>query len=188
MKNNDIQKILNKIFTCSIVIIVILTLNTVLLINNGSSLGTKNSSDVEEKDTSESNSDYDVSAFEEIDASELTSKTKGENTVVYIGRSSCSWCVQFVPVLTEATNKYELNTLYVDIAKIIDFNAGGTKDQDSYDILTEMKTVSGFENYMEENFGSTPMLLIVKDGKLIDAQTGYVESEVLNSFLEKNGF
>lgn len=192
MKNNEMQKLLNKIFTCSIVIIVILVLNTILIISSGSpfrTLSTKqDNSNNGGNNTEETNGEYDVSAFTEINASELKNKTKGENTVVYIGRSTCSWCVKFVPILTEATEKKDLNTLYIDIAKIIDFSAGGVKDQTGYDILTKMETVSGFENYMTENFGATPMLLIVKDGKLIDSQTGYVESDALNTFLEKNGF
>ncbi len=188
MKNNDSQKILNKIFTCSIVIIIILSLNTVILINSSSSFGTNANSDTEGNNQAETNAEYDVSAFTEINAKELANKTKGKNTVVYIGRSTCSWCVKFVPVLTEATEKYKLNTLYIDIAKIINFSEGGNIDQASYDILTKMETTTGFENYMSENFGATPMLLIVKDGKLIDAQTGYTESAALNSFLEKNDF
>lgn len=188
MKNNEIQKILNKIFTCSIVIIVILMLNTILIINSGLSFVSSNNSNNEGNNTEELSGDYDVSAFKEISASELRNETKNENTVVYIGRSTCSWCVQFVPILTEATNKYDLNILYIDIAKIIDFSAGGVKDQKSYDTITKLDTASGFENYMTENFGSTPMVLIIKDGKIIDAQTGYVEQDALNSFLEKNGF
>ncbi|MDD4623773.1 MAG: hypothetical protein PHX40_00090 [Bacilli bacterium] len=188
MKNINMQKMLNKIFACSIAIIVILLFNTILIINRDSSSSSQNNSNSDEKNIEEVNGDYDVSAFTEINGSDLKNKTKGENTVVYIGRSTCEWCVKFVPILTETTNKYKLNTLYIDIAKIIDFSAGGIKDQESYDFLTKMETVSEFENYMSENFGATPMLLIVKDGKLIDAQTGYTESDALNSFLEKNGF
>lgn len=187
MKNAEIQSILNKIFTGVVIIIGISILNTVLIYsnrdsNNNNPVGNNNNNNVEQTGDT-----YDVSKFTEITASEIKSKTKDKTSVVYVGRSSCSWCVKFVPILSEATTKYNLNTLYVDIAKIIDFSAGGIKDQTSYDVITKLETVSGFENYMSENFGSTPMTLIVRDGKILDAQTGYVESDGLKTFLQKNG-
>ena len=35
----------------------------------------------------------------------------------------------------------------------------------------------GYESYMEENFGATPMVLIIKNNKIIGASTGYSEYE-----------
>ena len=36
-------------------------------------------------------------------------------------------------------------------------------------------TGEDYKGYMEENFGATPMILIMKDNKIISAQTGYGE-------------
>lgn len=190
MKNNEkTEGLLRKIFTIVVIILIVLAINTIILLVNGS-----NSSTLKGSDTSGNNNEsqvvdgYDVSKMKEVTGSEIASNTKGKNTVVYIGRSSCSWCVKFVPILNQAIDKYDLDVLYVDIAKIIDFSAGGVKDQKNYDAITKLDTVSELDGYMEENFGATPMTLIIKDGKIVAAETGYMESSALNSYLEKNGF
>lgn len=36
-------------------------------------------------------------------------------------------------------------------------------------------TGTGYEEYVSKNFGSTPMILIMKDNKIVGAQTGYSE-------------
>ena len=135
---------------------------------------------------SEYNTDYDVSMFEEIKASDIKSKTKKDIQVVYIGRSTCSWCAAFLPTLWEAQEEYKYTTLYIDIAKIIDFSSGNVSDQDSFDILNKL-TGEGYESYMEENFGATPMVLIIKNNKIIGASTGYAEYESFVSVLNDAG-
>ena len=60
------------------------------------------------------------------------------------------------------------------------------KVQDEYDLLTSL-TGDGYETYMEENLGATPMILIMKDNKIINAQTGYTEYETFKSFLNESG-
>lgn len=174
------KDMLKKIYTGVIVLIIICLINLlVTLIYVQDKKGTNDT-------TEDIVQNYDVSKFTQISASEIKSKTTDKISVIYIGRSTCSWCVKFVSVLKEATVENNLNTLYIDIAKIIDFKNGGISDQAAYETLIKLETVSSLEGYMDENFGATPMTLIVKDGKILAAQTGYVELDNLNSFLKEN--
>ena len=127
-----------------------------------------------DKTDNEYNTKYDVSMFNEISASDIESVTKDNLTVIYIGRSTCGWCAAFLPNLWDAQKEFGYTTQYIDIAKIIDFENGGISDQDSYDIMLSL-TGDGYDDYMSEHFGSTPMILIMKDNKIIGAQTGYSE-------------
>ena len=147
-----------------------------------------NTSSETQNETTEYNTDYDVSMFEEIEAKDLKKKTKGDLKVVYIGRESCGWCAAFLPNLWQAQEDYGFKTLYIDIAKIIDFNSqnGGVLDQDAFDALTKL-TGEGFETYMQENFGATPMILIMKDNKIVKAQTGYGEYKAFETLLTDAG-
>ena len=62
--------------------------------NNGTT--NNESSETEE----EYNSTYDVSAFKEIKAQNIEKESKNKTIMIYIGRSTCGYCVQFVPILT----------------------------------------------------------------------------------------
>ena len=91
-----------------------------------------------------------------------------------------------LPRLQKAQKEYGYETLYVDIAKIIDFSNGDVIDQDSYDTMMTL-TCDDYYGYMKENFGSTPMILIIKDNKIIGAQTGYSEYEDFEKVLNDAG-
>ena len=69
---------------------------------------------------------------------------------------------------------------------IIDFSNGSVTDQNSYDILNALTGV-GYEDYMSENFGATPMILIIKDNKIVGAHTGYSDYDTFKSVLESAG-
>ena len=184
MENNDLMNLLNKIFTGIVVIIVLLALNTILMfvsINNKTV--TNNDTQVDEEEVI---TEYDVSKFTEIKSSEIKEKTTDKVSVVYIGRSTCSWCVKFVPVLTDATVKNDLNTLYIDISKIIDFTTGQMSDQAAYDAMLGLDAVDEFKTYIKDNFGATPMTIVIKDGKILAALTGYVDASGLDTFLKDN--
>ena len=100
--------------------------------------------------------------------------------VIYIGRETCSWCAAFLPNLWDAQEKFGYKTLYIDIAKIIDFSNGSILNQGDYDILASL-TGEEYEGYMDENLGATPMVLIMKDNKIVGAQTGYSEYETFET-------
>ena len=183
MKENEI--ILNKIYKL-LKLIVILFSATLIVLSIGVSSYINNNKKSETTTESEYNTDYDVSMFKEIKASELKKNTN-DLSVVYIGRSTCSWCAAFLPRLWEAQEEYGYKTLYIDIAKIMDFtNNGEILDQKAYNIMINL-TGKNYETYVKDNFGATPMILIMKNNKIVGAQTGYSEYEEYKKILNDAG-
>ena len=122
------------------------------------------------------NTDYDVRKFTEISYNQFMNKYKdSEQSLIYIGRSTCIHCINFVPVLKEAQSKYGYKTYYLDISKI---------KNDEY------SNVKKLNSFLDENFGMTPMVIIVKDGNIIENGTFLGEADIntFSKFLEKVGY
>lgn len=174
-EKNEMKKILVALY----IIIGILVVNTLLLIivnndkfttfstsgngnNNGGNTTTTNNEEVE----------YDVSSFKAINGQEFIDAYKGsELKVIYIGRETCGYCVQFVPVLKQAQKELGFTPLYLDISTITSSDA---------------EAIMGLDSYFEENFGYTPMTVLVKDNKIVAEQIGALGYDDLVSFLKEN--
>jgi len=183
MKDVEVKNLLKKVYYLLIALVVLSAVNTfVLIINSNNSVGTTTNTKKEEETI-----EYDVTGLKEVKAKELADATKEGKHVVYIGRSTCGWCAKFLPFIKKAQEEFKYTTLYVDIAKIIDFSVGSISDKDAYDAMTNFKASTDYEDYMKKNFGTTPMILIIENGKIIAGQTGYVEYDTYKAFLNKNG-
>lgn len=125
------------------------------------------------------NAEYDVSEFIEISYDEFLEKyNSSEQSLIYIGRSTCIHCVNFIPVLKEAQKNYNYKTYYLDISKI-------TEEQN--------KEIKNLNNFLDENFGGTPMVIITKNSSLIgnknqDGWIGESSYEDFARFLESVGY
>lgn len=164
----------SKILVCLYIIIALLTLNTiVLVVSNMSSNESGNSTEP----MTDENTEYDVSMFNEITASDLESvAASSDPQVVFIGRSTCGYCVAFLPTVQKAQEEYGYKTNYLDITKI-------TSEDDQQKLLA----FDDDNKLITDNFGSTPMVLILKNGKLVNGTVGYEEYDSFASFLEENG-
>lgn len=168
----DYSDILNKIFYSLIAIIIILSLLLIVVIvkNNNGSSNINNSTEEEVL------GDYDVSMFETLTTDDAVNKIKeGETEIVYIGRSTCTYCVKFLPALQQAQNDYNYTTIYINLEEM-------TSDDQN-----KLLELDNDEGYISENFGYTPMVLIFKDGKLANGWVGYAEYDSFAAFLEDNG-
>lgn len=185
MKEKDL---LAKIVNLGKIIIVLLSLILIVLVVGVSKMYSNDSTTDTSTSTenTEYNKNYDVSMFNEIKANDIKKETKGELRVIYVGRESCGWCAAFLPSLWTAQDDYKFTTLYIDIAKIINFSDGSILDQKAFDTLNNL-TGEDYEGYMEENLGATPMILLVKDNKIVSAQTGYTEYSDFETFLNNAG-
>ena len=190
LKNiNEIVSILDKIKVGLYVIVVLLLINVIVGIINTNNTGVirnyslTSSGNNDNNDNTDEVPEYDVSKFSEVDYAGLKKIMKDDGThVVYIGRSSCHFCAMFIPVMTEAQEKYGFKTEYFDITRVFNFNNNSVVDQDAYNELSE------YNNFFKENFLSTPMVIIFKDGKYVDGTIGYQDINTYSSFLEKNKF
>jgi predicted bacteriocin transport accessory protein len=91
--------------------------------------------------------------------------------LIYIGRPTCSWCNKIRPHLNYLSENYNVSFVYVNMDK--------TTSSDQTTIFSKL-------NIDTNNFG-TPYLAVVKDGKKIAEQVGFVEEEQLFKFLQDNG-
>lgn len=169
---NGYSAILNTIKNLLIIIIVLLIVNLfVVILVNGDSKDTE-TEEVETTEETESQ-EYDVSMFEAIDLDGLKDAFNSEEIqVVYFGRPTCGYCVQFLPVLQQAQSEFGYKTKYVDISTVSEDDAEEIKDLDEF---------------LDENYGTTPIVILVKDGKLVDGHIGYAEYDTFVDFLNDNG-
>lgn len=164
----------------------------ILAVDNDKENGNKNTSTYSSTSNSGSNngngsqtvtqtsSDYDVSMFKEIDINGFMSLYNGpEKSVIYIGRPTCGYCVKFLPSLQRAQSEFGYQTYYYDTDKL-------TAD-DYYAIIA-------LNSFLEENFGSTPMVLVVQNGQILSANNdgqgwvGYAEYDQFAQYLKNLGF
>ncbi len=122
------------------------------------------------------NTEYDVSSFEEINYDKFINLYKDNNkSLIYIGRQTCIHCVNFVPILNKVQNEYNYKTYYLDISKITE---------------EESKNIKNLNNFLKKNFGSTPMVIIVKDGSIIEKGNWIGEGNYkdFSKFIENAGY
>ena len=161
---------LKKLQVCVYIIIALLLINTIALF---ASLKDPSDTSTETEETEETYN-YDVSMFKTISADEFVEAYNGsELQVVYFGRSTCGYCVQFLPTLQQAQADYGYTTLYVDIEAI---------GSDGITKITEL------DSYLSETYGQTPSVVLVQNGQIVDYNLGYTDYESFASMLEVNGF
>lgn len=93
-----------------------------------------------------------------------------EETVFFLGRPTCGYCVQFTPIIEALSKDYGFKYEYIDT------------DELSSSKLSRILTKFDIE---EESFG-TPHLTITKNGEVLANQSGYLEREELFKFLQAN--
>lgn len=170
MEENQLK--FKKILICLYIIIGLLAIDTIILFTNNVKITTSS----EQAGLSE-NVDYDVSMFTSVNAKEAVKAfDSNDMQVIYIGRSTCGFCVKFLPVLQQAQKDFGYKTKYLDITTI-------TNEEDQELLLSK----DNDENFLTKNYGSTPLVLLVKDGKLIKGWVGYSEYSQFAQFLTENG-
>lgn len=152
--------------------------------------GSVNDSTNNTSNNNSTSSDYDVSKMNEVDIDGALSLFDKKGThVLYMGRSTCSVCVQFVPVLNEVQEDLDFTTNYLDVATFMS-NWSAAKDDlkpltDKMDIEASANGEEGTLGELFVNYGYTPALVIIKDGKVVDGFFGYRDAETLTETLNK---
>ena len=190
MKENiNYTTILNKIFTALVVIAIILGVNllfTMISLTNGGS-GSNNSSNSSTSGTQ--TNDYDVSDFDALTLTQVLKLFDSKDTsVLYLGRSSCSACVSFLPTLKSVQKDLGFKTKYLDITTVdtssSDYNTFISKLTKEIEVNANGTKSTG---KISEFYGYTPMVIIVKDGKAVNASVGALSESNFKKFLSSNG-
>ena len=190
MKENiNYTTILNKIFTALVVIAIIMGVNllfTMISLTNGGS-GSNNSSNSSTSGTQ--TNDYDVSDFDALTLTQVLKLFDSKDTsVLYLGRSSCSACVSFLPTLKSVQKDLGFKTKYLDITTVdtssSDYNTFISKLTKEIEVNANGTKSTG---KISEFYGYTPMVIIVKDGKAVNASVGALSESNFKKFLSSNG-
>ena len=190
MKENiNYTTILNKIFTALVVIAIIMGVNllfTMISLTNGGS-GNNNSSNSSTSGTQ--TNDYDVSDFDALTLAQVLKLFDSKDTsVLYLGRSSCSACVSFLPTLKSVQKDLGFKTKYLDITTVdtssSDYNTFISKLTKEIEVNANGTKSTG---KISEFYGYTPMVIIIKDGKAVNASVGALSESNFKKFLSSNG-
>lgn len=171
------EEMLKKIFLFVKILIVIAVINTILLLvalgEDGSTKKTVSSGNTTTQE--QENTEYDVSEFDAIEANEfmkLFSDKKSGTNVIYLGREGCGYCISFLPHLKQAQANLGFTAKYLDIAAVSDADAN---------------KITALNDFLGENYGYTPIVIVTKNGKFVDGSVGYLEYDELVDFLNKSG-
>lgn len=190
MKENiNYTTILNKIFTALVVIAIIMGVNllfTMISLTNGGS-GSNNSSNSSTSGTQ--TNDYDVSDFDALTLAQVLKLFDSKDTsVLYLGRSSCSACVSFLPTLKSVQKDLGFKTKYLDITTVdtssSDYNTFISKLTKEIEVNANGTKSTG---KISDFYGYTPMVIIIKDGKAVNASVGALSESNFKKFLSSNG-
>lgn len=96
---------------------------------------------------------------------------KNENTLVYIGKTTCGYCNLLTPSLNDMKERYNFEYLSIDV------NTINSKYLTKILNMVDVKSINDL---------GTPYLAIVSNGKMVDKQPGYVDYDKLFEFLQKN--
>ena len=181
------KKDTKKLFLLLYVMLGLLVVNTCFVIFDGSSKTTT----TDTKEEEETNTEYDVSSFNKINETQfLATVKKSDIQVIYLGRATCGYCVQFLPNIKQAQEDYKYTTNYVDITAVDtssdDYKAMTTMINNMTDTFNKEHNYTG-DNAYEYLYGYTPTILITKNNKIVDVWVGYSDYSTFASWLESNG-
>ena len=137
---------------------------------------------------------YDVSMMREVGTKEILEMFEDKKTyVLYFGRETCGICVELVPELAYAQKNLNYITQYVDITKI-DRNSDDWKriadklSIESTQPLTASgkgETVDGTYGYFLTEYGFTPTVVVLKDGKQVGGFIGGLTGTDVYSWIKE---
>ena len=192
------EKIRNLTFIVIFGFIIMFILIIGLYFKDGGSSNNSTKSSSSSSSSESSSSDYDVSQMKEVDVDDALALFDEEGThVLYIGRSTCSVCVQFVPVLNEVQEDLDFKTNYLDVDAISSIWAKNKTDaaEEMYNQvkrLTDKLDIEASANGETDTLGNlfiskgfTPALVVIQEGKVVGGFFGYRDKDTLTGILEE---
>lgn len=181
----NIEKKNNIILVISIATI-FLCLCSMIYIINGDNTSYANEQTTQ---TSESNYTYDTSGLDEIKATDIEKESDGETIVVVVARQGCSYCAQYMPVITKVAKEHDVTIKYIDFGKIIDFSSSQPtiSDSESYEALSNLEGTGDWEDFADVVITGTPNTMFIKDNKIIYGINGSQSEDVIETAFKEAG-
>ena len=118
-------------------------------------------------------SDNERTAPTEISISDYLNLYNGNsNSIVLFSRTSCKYCKLATPIIENIIYKYNVKINYVNLDSATD---------------TDKQTLLKSNSYYESGI-STPLIVVVGNGKIVDKIEGLVSSESYQTFFKNYGF
>lgn len=137
-------------------------------------------------------SNYDISMMHEVNVSDvLTMFDSGDTYVLFVGREGCVVCKNILPALKEAQTNNNYITQYLDITKVDRssdewkslVNKLSMRSTQTISETGEGELVTETYGYFLHNYGFTPTLIVVKDGKQTAGFIGNTDKDELIAWL-----
>jgi len=127
--------------------------------------------------------------FEIINFLDINTISKNKEIFILFSRDGCYWCSKYAPIVEKIAQEHNFTVYYLDFGDMVDFNINppALKDEEIYDKFTSWINNNGYGDEIKDGIG-TPMTLFVKNGKINNYISGYVDKEELESYIKKEGF
>jgi len=169
--NNEVKAL--KMLVCVSICVTIISLLISLVILNKVTSGNDNKKDNESETSVDENENYDVSMFKSIKIDEFKEMYDDDKTYfVYTGRSTCGYCVAFLPTLQQSVKEYDYTLYYLDMSNV-------TND--------DISSVIEMDEDFSDTFSATPMVYVIGDKELVSVNEGYTDYDTYAKFLEDHG-
>ena len=204
MKNSEIIEVKLRNLTFIVIFGFVITLALIIGLYVKDGKTDRGTTDTTGNNTTDTSENYDVSKMNEVSVSEAVKLFDEKGTsILYIGRSNCSHCVETVPVLNEVQKELNYTTQYLDLGKLMTENYVYNKETEKTELdwsgvqkdikpLTDLITVKGTANGNEGKIGDlfyeggyTPTIVIIKDGKAVDGFIGYKGVDSFKELVQK---
>lgn len=127
---------------------------------------------------------YDVSKMKQISGAEAAKLFDEKGThFLYIGRSTCSVCVSLVPELNKVIKDLTITLNYSPLNQT--FKTDFKDLFDKLDIETTVNNNKGTYGELLEKYGYTPVVIVIKDGKMVDGFVGYRDADKIEELFKK---
>lgn len=145
--------------------------------------------DITDEEAGDTSGVYDTSEFKTIKGTDIASLSKGKKIVIWIGRQGCSYCSLYAPTIKSVGKDYGIKIHYIDLAAMYDTTQYQwvLTDEASYNAITSLETANDEAASVMEDFGSTPMTIIVEDNKVIGGVVGAVDKDTVKETLTNAG-
>lgn len=181
---NSLQQLDVKLRNLTFIVILGFVLIALLIIGLYFKDGGSKTSSGGSSGSSDTSVKYDVSKMKQVTGDEAAKLFDEKGThILYIGRSTCSVCVNLVPELNTVMSDMTLTINYLPLTQT--FRTDFKNLFDKLDIETTVNNNKGTYGELLEEYGYTPVVVVIKDGKMVDGFVGYREASKIEELFKK---
>lgn len=128
---------------------------------------------------------FDTSSFNIVTSKDILKfLDEKEARMIVIGSKKCSATEYFVPIMeiSQAKGEYTINYL-----ELLDENPNSSEYKELVNKLDIVINYEGEEKELKEYMGSTPMIIIIKNKKIVYGTVGTISENALNQLASTYG-